>query len=77
MVGATDRQTILAMVDRLKTDYDECLSRIATIEILDGMPKEWKVPAETLTEKLNQLSDEQWTVAVWQNFMDCLNENIG
>jgi hypothetical protein len=40
------------------------------------MPKEWKVPAEALKEKLNQLSDEQWTAAVWQNFMDCLNENI-
>jgi len=32
---------------------------------------------ETLKEKLDQLSDEHWIVAVWQNFMDCLNENIG
>ena len=77
LVQVADRQTILAMVDRLKADYNACLSRITTTEILDEMPKEWKVPAEALKEKLNQLSDEHWTAAVWQNFMDCLNENIG
>lgn len=76
LVQVADRQTILAMVDRLKADYNACLSRITTTEILDEMPKEWKVPAEALKEKLNQLSDEHWTAAVWQNFMDCLNENI-
>ena len=64
------------MADRLKADYDECLSRMTTTGLLEEMPKEWKVPAETLKEKLNQLSDEQWTTTVWQNFMDCLNENI-
>ena len=79
LAQAADRQTVLAMADRLKADYDECLSQISIIatEIMDEMPKEWKVPAETLKEKLDQLSDEHWTVAVWQNFMDCLNENIG
>lgn len=63
---------------RLKADYDEYLSQIsvAAEEIMDEMPKEWKVPAETLKEKLNQLSDKHWTAAVWQNFVDCLNENI-
>ena len=76
LVQAADRQTVLAMADRLKADYDECLSQITTTEIPDEMPKEWKVPAEALKKKLNQLSDEQWTAAVWQNFMDCLNENI-
>ena len=49
---------------------------MTTTGLLEEMPKEWKVPAETLKEKLNQLSDEQWTTTVWQNFMDCLNENI-
>jgi hypothetical protein len=79
LAQAADRQTVLAMADRLKADYDECLSQISIIatEIMDEMPKEWKVPAETLKEKLDQLSDEHWIVAVWQNFMDCLNENIG
>ena len=79
LAQAVDRQTVLAMADRLKADYSECLSQISiTItEILNEMPKEWNIPSETLKEKLNQLSGEQWTAAVWQNFMDCLNENIG
>ena len=41
------------------------------------MPKEWKVPAETVKEKLSQLFDEQWIASVWDNFIECLNENIG
>lgn len=76
LVQAANRQTVLAMADRLKADYDDCLSLINFTEILEDMPKEWKVPIKTLKEKLNQLSDEHWTVAVWENFMDCLNENI-
>ncbi len=79
LVQVADRQMVLTLADRLKADYDEYLSQIsvAAEEIMDEMPKEWKVPAETLKEKLNQLSDKHWTAAVWQNFVDCLNENIG
>lgn len=39
-------------------------------------PQEWKVPKEIVQAKLIQLLDRQWTVDVWRNFMDCLNENI-
>ena len=32
---------------------------------------------ETVEEKLAQLFDEQWIVTIWNNFINCLNENIG
>jgi hypothetical protein len=44
--------------------------------ILENMPKEWKVPGEIVNEKLQQLFDEKWIGAVWDNFLDCLKENI-
>ena len=67
------------IADRLKTDYDDCLHKcgFSSKEVFDEMPKEWKVPSEVLTEKLHQLFDEHWTAAVWENYMSCLNENIG
>jgi hypothetical protein len=44
--------------------------------MMNGIPQEWKVPQDTLQEKFTQLFDKQWIVAVWENFMNCLNENI-
>lgn len=78
LVQSTDRQTVLSIADRLKADYNGCLSRSsqAVADIIEDMPQEWKVPAETVSEKLRQLFDEQWTSAIWDNFMECLTENI-
>ena len=79
LLQGTSRQMVLAIADRLKTDYDDCLHKcgFSSKEVFDEMPKEWKVPSEVLTEKLHQLFDEHWTAAVWENYMSCLNENIG
>lgn len=74
----TDRQTIYSIAEQLRTDYTDCLERSKdkAKEIMNGIPQEWKVPKGTLQEKFTQLFDKQWTVEVWENFMDCLNENI-
>lgn len=74
-----DRQDLFAIVDRLKVDYDDCLRQSKSIvaEVIADLPQEWKVPPETVKGKLEQLFDEQWTAHVWENFTDCLNENIG
>jgi hypothetical protein len=63
----------------LKADYEESLNRSKSVvaEIIAEMPQEWNVPTGKTSEKLRQLFDEQWIVAVWDNFMECLNENIG
>ena len=79
LLQGTDRQTCLAIADRLKADYEECLERSKSVvaEIIAEIPQEWNVPLEIVSEKLRQLFDKQWTEAVWDNFMECLNENIG
>ena len=79
LIQSIDSKTIHQLADHLKADYDECLHQSKSIveEILAEMPPEWKVPAETVSEKLRQLFDEKWTAEVWKNFRDCLNENIG
>ena len=79
LVLGTDRQTALTIANRLKSDFDESLrqSSYATTDIVEEIPQEWKVPTEIVCEKLRQLFDGQWIAAVWENFMECLNENIG
>lgn len=44
--------------------------------MVELIPKEWNVPVEIVKEKLQQLFDKQWTDAVWNNFVECLKENI-
>ena len=44
-------------------------------QIIEDMPEEWNVPQSVVKEKLLQLLDERWTAEVWDNFMECLNDN--
>ncbi len=79
LLQGADRQSLFAIVDRLKANYEDCLQRSKSViaEVLTEMPQEWKVPSETVSEKMHQLFDAQWIARVWENFTDCLNENIG
>ena len=78
VVKSKDRTTIDAIVSELKTVYAACLKRSKrqVKQIVEGLPKEWNVPGKVVKEKLQQLFDEQWTAGVWDNFVECLNENI-
>ena len=73
-----DKTTILGLTDLLKKEYMECLNQSCSMadQILEEMPTEWKVPQYIIKEKLCQLFDEQWTTGVWNNYMNCLNENL-
>ena len=44
--------------------------------IVKELPKEWNVNENVVKEKLQQLFDEQWTKGVWNNFVECLNDNL-
>lgn len=79
LLKGTDQPTVLSIVNRLKIDYNDCIARsgFTTTEIVTEMPQEWKVSTETIKEKLAQLFDKQWIATVWDNFIGCLNENIG
>jgi hypothetical protein len=78
LLQIADCQNVLAIANSMKTDYEESIDRSEAIvkEIIAEMPQEWNVPTNAVSEKLHQLFDPQWTAAVWDNFMDCLNENI-
>ena len=44
--------------------------------IQESMPNQWHVPSDLVGEKLTQLFDSDWTIGVWDNFMECLKENM-
>ena len=73
-----EKTTIQAIADSLKEVFSENLQRVGVLvnQILDDMPEEWNVPQNVVKEKLLQLLDEHWTAEVWDNFMECLNDNI-
>jgi len=69
---------IEAIFKRLKKEY------LGNLEICKGLvkhilceiPVEWNVPPIIVEKKLEQLFDEQWTSEVWNNFVECLKDNI-
>lgn len=72
------RNEIITMVDCLKAEYAKalCQSKDAATEILNEIPAEWGVPIEVIHAKLNQLYEKQWIDETWNNFKECLNENM-
>ena len=65
-------------IQELRNYYDVCLSqcRSQVDSVIEDLPSDWIVPAEKINGKLNQLFEPDWTVAVWSNFVECLNDNI-
>ena len=51
-----------------------CRNRIDTV--IEYMPEDWNVPKEVVTDKLSQLFEPDWTEGAWNNFEECLNDNI-
>lgn len=68
---------IRAIADRLKGVFDESLEQASVLvnQIVEEIPREWNVPQSVVKEKLLQLFDIRWTAEVWDNFMECLNDN--
>lgn len=67
--------TVLKMMEEKYTDSIK-RSKTQVQIIIDEMPKEWHVPYGTVKDKLMQLYDEQWIKGTWDNFVECLNDNI-
>ena len=44
--------------------------------ILEAMPQQWNISDAIIREKLIQLFDPAWKTGVWDNFMECLKENM-
>lgn len=64
--------------NELREVFDTCLSRcrLQTNSIIEDLPSDWNVSAEIVNGKLNQLFESEWTEEVWNNFEECLNDNI-
>jgi hypothetical protein len=71
----TGEEPVLVMCSDM---YATCLKRSKgqVKQIIEELPKEWNVSGKVLEEKLQQLFDEQRTAGVWDNFVECINENI-
>ena len=76
--SAASYNSIERIVLGLKKEYSSLIFRSSrqTKLIIEEMPKEWNVPAALVKDKLQQLFDKKWIAGVWDNFIECLNENL-
>ena len=58
--------------------FNQCIkrSRLISHTLIDEIPIQWKVPHQTIKEKLTQLYAPDWIDATWENFMECFDENM-
>ena len=66
------------LTERLNKEYDSFIHqcKLIHLEITEDIPQEWNVPQAIIMDKISQLFDEKWVAEVWNNFVECLNENI-
>jgi hypothetical protein len=79
LTNETSQTSIAKIVADQEKEYASLINRSAIQMklILEEMPKEWNVSSDLIKGKLIQLFDEKWTSGVWNNFIECLNENLG
>ena len=79
LTSETSQTCIENIVYDLKKEYSLLIycSSCQTKQIIEEIPKEWNVPVFLVKDKLQQLFDEKWIAGVWDNFTECLNENLG
>ena len=67
-----------SLTERLSWDFENSIRqcKLIHLEIIENIPQEWNVPQTVITDKISQLFDEKWLFGVWNNFIECLNENI-
>ena len=77
LANGQEKTAIHAIANHLKEVFNTNLQRagMQVHQILYDMPEEWNIPQNVVNEKLLQLLDERWTAEVWDNFMECLNDN--
>lgn len=78
LLGDKEIPNLEIVLGRLSEKYVRYVERSKgqVKNILEEMPKEWHLPDGIVGEKLEQLFDEQWKTGVWDNFVECLKDNI-
>lgn len=62
----------------LESDYLDCIKRSKreVSKIIEQIPEEWNVSVVWVKRKLEELFDSFWIKSVWENFVECLNDNM-
>ncbi len=78
IVKNVNHATIEKAIMELEKSYKLSLKRCDGVSsiIIEDLPKEWNVSPCIVTDKLQQLFSRKWVADVWENFMECLKENI-
>lgn len=68
----------LLILQKRKVTYYDCIKRSERQKekIITEFPVKWNIPSVYINEKLVQLLDDRWITETWNNFIDCLNENL-
>ena len=62
-------------LQKIYTKYVEQCQKQVDI-ITEDIPSDWNIPMNLIKNKLVQLFELKWTEKVWDNFEECLNDNI-
>lgn len=78
LVKEKSNEDVISMANQLKGYYDACITNCEQEiqPILDVIPVEWNIPRLVVESKLKQLVNQEWTDAVWLNFLECLKDNL-
>lgn len=73
---ATDSSEILDKANGLFAYYNDCIKRSLEKEqvILECIPPEWNIHKDIVSEKMEQIFEQDWTEQVWMNFIECIKE---
>lgn len=71
-------EEVVAIAEKLKQNYRHKIKQAQeTVENATSIiPEEWNVNPQLVNNKLMQLFEERWADAVWDNFIELLQENI-
>lgn len=71
-------EEIIAITDNLKQNYQHKIKQAQdeTKNVTSLIPNEWNVNSQLVNNKLMQLFEKHWVDAVWDNFIELLQENI-
>ena len=68
--------------DRLLNDLNQYFTEATVLRrrnmssIINQMPDNWNLPKEMIVNKTSELFEGKWLNDVWNNFVECLNENL-
>ena len=74
--NSVTQKSLEAVLLRLEKDYQRCINQSRKqLYIADKMPREWVVPTDKITKKLNELISTAWIDSTWTNFVECLKSS--